>query len=110
MFVNFFFEVKKAGIPTSLREYLTLLEAMDAKVIGGSHIVSVTMDIRLRIRKMYVTKCIRIEQWRSNAWRWRSNAWRWRSDAWRWRSDAWRWRSGAWRVIRQRRRGIIHHY
>ena len=36
MFVNFFFEVKKAGIPTSLREYLTLLEAMEAKVIEFS--------------------------------------------------------------------------
>ena len=36
MFVNFFFEVKKAGIPTSLREYLTLLEAMKAKVIEFS--------------------------------------------------------------------------
>ena len=36
MFVNFFFEVKKAGIPTSLREYLLLLEAMEAKVIEFS--------------------------------------------------------------------------
>ena len=36
MFVNFFFEVKKAGIPTSLREYLMLLEAMEAKVIEFS--------------------------------------------------------------------------
>ena len=36
MFVNFFFELKKAGIPTSLREYLTLLEAMEAKVIEFS--------------------------------------------------------------------------
>ena len=36
MFVNFFFEVKKAGLPTSLREYLMLLEAMEAKVIEFS--------------------------------------------------------------------------
>ena len=36
MFVNFFFEVKKAGIPTSLREYLTLLEAMEAKIVEFS--------------------------------------------------------------------------
>ena len=36
MFVNFFLEVKKAGIPTSLREYLTLLEAMEAKIVEFS--------------------------------------------------------------------------
>ena len=36
MFVNFFLEVKKAGIPTSLREYLTLLEAMEARVVEFS--------------------------------------------------------------------------
>ncbi len=33
MFVNFFHELKNAGMPVSLREYLTLLEAMDADVI-----------------------------------------------------------------------------
>ncbi|MEO0962132.1 MAG: VWA domain-containing protein, partial [Pseudomonadota bacterium] len=33
MFVNFFHELKNAGMPVSLREYLTLLEAMDAEVI-----------------------------------------------------------------------------
>jgi len=33
MFVNFFHELKTAGLPVSLREYLTLLEAMDAEVI-----------------------------------------------------------------------------
>lgn len=33
MFVNFFHELKSAGMPVSLREYLTLLEAMDADVI-----------------------------------------------------------------------------
>jgi len=33
MFVNFFHELKTAGMPVSLREYLTLLEAMDAEVI-----------------------------------------------------------------------------
>ena len=36
MFTNFFLEVKKAGIPTSLREYLTLLEAMEAKIVQYS--------------------------------------------------------------------------
>jgi uncharacterized protein with von Willebrand factor type A (vWA) domain len=30
MFVNFFHELKAAGIPVTLREYLTLMEAMDA--------------------------------------------------------------------------------
>ena len=29
MFVNFFHELKSANLPVSLREYLTLLEAMD---------------------------------------------------------------------------------
>src|SRR5690606_22617196 len=33
MFVHFFHELKKANIPVSLREYLMLLEAMDADVI-----------------------------------------------------------------------------
>src|ERR1043166_4060714 len=30
MFVTFFHELKSAGVPVTLREYLTLLEAMDA--------------------------------------------------------------------------------
>src|SRR3954454_17400056 len=30
MFVAFFHELKAAGVPVTLREYLTLLEAMDA--------------------------------------------------------------------------------
>jgi uncharacterized protein with von Willebrand factor type A (vWA) domain len=30
MFVSFFRELKQAGVPVTLREYLTLLEAMDA--------------------------------------------------------------------------------
>ena len=30
MFVTFFQELKSAGVPVSLREYLTLMEAMDA--------------------------------------------------------------------------------
>jgi uncharacterized protein with von Willebrand factor type A (vWA) domain len=33
MFVHFFHELKKANVPVSLREYLTMLEAMDADVI-----------------------------------------------------------------------------
>jgi len=33
MFVNFFHELKSAGMPVSLPKYLTLLEAMDADVI-----------------------------------------------------------------------------
>ncbi len=33
MFVHFFHELKKASVPVSLREYLMLLEAMDADVI-----------------------------------------------------------------------------
>ena len=30
MFVTFFQELKQAGVPVTLREYLTLLEALDA--------------------------------------------------------------------------------
>ncbi|MGC6512529.1 MAG: vWA domain-containing protein [Parvibaculales bacterium] len=33
MFVNFFHDLKQVGVPVTLREYLTLLEAMDADVI-----------------------------------------------------------------------------
>jgi uncharacterized protein with von Willebrand factor type A (vWA) domain len=33
MFVHFFHELKKANVPVSLREYLMLLEALDADVI-----------------------------------------------------------------------------
>jgi uncharacterized protein len=36
VFINFFLELKKAKIPVSLREYLTLMEAMDARVASGS--------------------------------------------------------------------------
>jgi len=34
VFVNFFFELKNVGVPVSLREYLTLMEAMQAGVAG----------------------------------------------------------------------------
>ena len=33
MFVNFFHELKRNSVPVSLREYLSLLEALDAEVI-----------------------------------------------------------------------------
>ena len=34
MFVNFFFELKNVGVPVSLKEYLTLMDAMKAGVAG----------------------------------------------------------------------------
>src|SRR3979409_882386 len=34
MFVTFFHELKSAGVPVTLREYLTLMEAMDADLAG----------------------------------------------------------------------------
>src|ERR1700752_2262402 len=34
MFVNFFHELKSAGLPVTLREYLTLMEAMDLDLAG----------------------------------------------------------------------------
>ena len=34
MFVSFFHELKSAGVPVTLREYLTLMEAMQADVAG----------------------------------------------------------------------------
>ena len=33
MFLNLFFELKKAKVPVSLREHLTLLEAMDRQIV-----------------------------------------------------------------------------
>ena len=36
MFVSFFLELRKAGVPVSLREYLSLLEGMEAGVPGYS--------------------------------------------------------------------------
>ena len=36
MFVNFFLELRQAKVPVSIKEYLTLLEAMGAGVIGQS--------------------------------------------------------------------------
>ncbi len=36
MFINFFFELKKARLPVSLREFLTLLDAMDAGLAAYS--------------------------------------------------------------------------
>src|ERR1700694_3811547 len=34
MFVTFFHELKAAGVPVTLREYLTLIEAMDKDLAG----------------------------------------------------------------------------
>jgi uncharacterized protein with von Willebrand factor type A (vWA) domain len=34
MFVAFFHNLKSAGVPVTLREYLTLMEAMDADIAG----------------------------------------------------------------------------
>ena len=34
MFVTFFHELKAAGVPVTLREYLTLMEAMDKDLAG----------------------------------------------------------------------------
>ena len=34
MFVNFFHELKSVGVPVTLKEYLTLMEAMKAGVAG----------------------------------------------------------------------------
>ena len=34
MFLNFFTELRTAGVPVSLREYLTLMEAMEADCAG----------------------------------------------------------------------------
>jgi uncharacterized protein with von Willebrand factor type A (vWA) domain len=36
MFVTFFAELRSAGVPVSLREYLTLIEALDAGLASGS--------------------------------------------------------------------------
>ncbi len=36
MFIGFFVELRQAGVPASLREYLTLLEATDAGIAGYS--------------------------------------------------------------------------
>ncbi len=35
MFVDFFYELKHANVPVTLREYLTLMEAMDARIASG---------------------------------------------------------------------------
>ena len=36
MFLHFFYHLKDAGLPVSVREYLTLMEAMDAEIIKRS--------------------------------------------------------------------------
>src|SRR5260221_57037 len=36
MLFDFFFAVKKAGVPASVKEFLTLLEALDKGVVYGS--------------------------------------------------------------------------
>jgi uncharacterized protein with von Willebrand factor type A (vWA) domain len=36
MFTSFFLDLKKAGVPVTLREYLTLMEAMDVDLAGKS--------------------------------------------------------------------------
>ena len=35
MFQHFFHELRAAKVPVTLKEYLTLLEAMDKGVVGG---------------------------------------------------------------------------
>ena len=35
MFINFFFELKQAKLPVSLKEYLMLMEAMDKRVVDS---------------------------------------------------------------------------
>jgi hypothetical protein len=37
MFANLFHDLKAAGVPVTLREYLTLMQAMDIWGIGGEH-------------------------------------------------------------------------
>ena len=36
MLVNFFFMLRQAGLPTSITEYLTLLESLDSRLVGTS--------------------------------------------------------------------------
>ncbi|NNF78697.1 MAG: VWA domain-containing protein, partial [Rhizobiales bacterium] len=36
MFVNFFHDLKSAGVPVTLKEYLLLMQALEAPVIHGS--------------------------------------------------------------------------
>ena len=36
MLFDFFFTVRKAGVPASVKEFLTLLEALDKGVVYGS--------------------------------------------------------------------------
>ena len=40
MFVTFFHELKSAGVPVTLREYLTLMEAMEPTSPGGGSRIS----------------------------------------------------------------------
>src|ERR1044072_4955774 len=36
MLIEFFLKLKQGGVPVSVREFLTLLEALDKRVISGS--------------------------------------------------------------------------
>ena len=38
MFINFFFDLKQANLPVSLKEYLMLMEAMDKRVIDSFNV------------------------------------------------------------------------
>ena len=38
MFINFFFDLKQANLPVSLKEYLMLMEAMDKRVINSFNV------------------------------------------------------------------------
>ena len=46
MFVTFFHELKAAGVPVTLREYLTLMEAMEQD-LAGRRVVVATHDDRV---------------------------------------------------------------
>ena len=38
MFINFFFDLKQASLPVSLKEYLMLMEAMNKRVVDSFNV------------------------------------------------------------------------
>ena len=43
MFINFFFDLKQASLPVSLKEYLMLMEAMNKRVVNSVSYTHLTL-------------------------------------------------------------------
>jgi uncharacterized protein with von Willebrand factor type A (vWA) domain len=56
MFATFFHELKQAGVPVTLREYLTLMEAIEKDLAGRRIMPNAVRGARARRRRRHVAR------------------------------------------------------